>query len=107
MTGLHAIVERAPTGVFNLVGRGVLPLSRITRGLGRRSLTLPAGIGRGALGALWSAQLGDLPPVLVDYIRWSWVCDGSRLERELGFAPTRTTADVVKLLAAGPLQEAA
>jgi UDP-glucose 4-epimerase len=107
VTGLHSMLERAPEGVFNLVGRGVLPLSHIVRALGRRSLPLPAGVARGALGALWSSQVGDLPASLLDYVRWSWVCDGSKLERELGFTPSRTTTDVVALLGGHALREAA
>lgn len=107
VTGLHAILDRAPRGTFNFAGRGVLPLSHVIRGLGRRALPLPATVARGALQAAWSAQLGDVPPGLVDYLRWSWVVDSSRLEREVGFVPWRTTADVVRDMAGHRLPEAA
>jgi len=106
VTGLHAVVKRAPRGVFNLAGRGVLPLSRIIEGLGRRRAPLPATLARAGLTAAWSAQLSDLPPGLVEFLRWSWICDSRKLEREAGFVPSRTTADVVRELAADSLQEA-
>ena len=76
-------------GPLNLVGRGVLPLSHIVGRLGRRRVALPAGLATSALRALWTAQLIEMPPHFVSYLRWSWICDGSRLERETGFAPSR------------------
>lgn len=107
VTGLHAVIKRAPSGVFNLVGRGVLPLSQIISGLGRRHVPLPATVARTGLAAAWSAQLGDLPPGLVEFLRWSWICDGQKIEREAGFLPSRTTADIVRELGVSQLEGAA
>jgi UDP-glucose 4-epimerase len=93
--GLYALALSDVVGVFNLVGRGVLPLSQVIARLGRRPLPMPAGIGKGALQTLWRSQLLEMPPSFLDFLRWSWVADGARLETELGFAPARDLNEVL------------
>jgi UDP-glucose 4-epimerase len=78
---LHAFetaVLRNHPGVFNVVGRGVLPLSTILRTGGKRLLQVPAA-------ALYRlryypsrAQTGDGPEGFYDYLRYLWVADGER-----------------------------
>ncbi len=84
-------------GAYNVVGRGVLPLSHVVKRLDRTGLPFPAGIGRTLVGALWSAQLVDVPPGFVDYFRWPFVADGRRFEQAAGFRPMK---DVDEALAA-------
>lgn len=73
----RAVVERHP-GVYNVVGRGVLPLSTLLSLAGKRSLPLAPAIfyrlGR------WNAErtTGDSPAAFYDYLRWLWVADGAR-----------------------------
>lgn len=85
--GLHALLFSEAEGAFNLVGRGVLPLSHVIDRLGRRAVPLPAGLAEGALRTLWRAQLFEMPPRFLDFLRWSWVADGHRLHQATGFAP--------------------
>jgi UDP-glucose 4-epimerase len=101
--GLHALLSADARGAFNLVGRGVLPLGRVIRGLGKAHIPLPAFFGEGMLSALWNLQVAEMPPAFVDYLRWSWVCEGRRLADEVGFVPTRSTAEVVAALGRSPL----
>lgn len=106
--GLKAVLDSlarpgAKGGAYNIVGRGVLPLGRVIKGLGRRSLPLPATVGSGLLTTLWNFQVAEMPPSFVEYLRWPWVCDGRRMYEELGFLPGRTTAEVVEQLSAASL----
>lgn len=96
--GLHAVLDKAPRGAVNLVGRGVLPIGRIVRGLGHATLPLPATVGSGLLTAMWNLQLAEMPPSFVEYLRWPWVCDGQRVKDEVGFVPQWTTSEVVAAL---------
>ena len=75
-----AVLERHP-GVYNVVGRDVLPLSTLLRAAGKRSLpVLPRLLHR--LRAVPSqAQTGDRPEGFYDYLRYLWVAAG-----EKGFA---------------------
>ena len=78
---LHAF-ERATLaphpGVFNVVGRGVLPLSTILRLAGKRILSLPAPLLYRMAYYPSQSQTGDSPDAFYDYLRHLWVADGSR-----------------------------
>ena len=78
---LHAY-ERATRephpGVFNIVGRGVAPLSTLLRLAGKRILPLPAPILFRMTYYPSQAQTGDPPAAFYDYLRWLWVADGAR-----------------------------
>jgi len=93
--GIYQSLKKGPEGAFNLVGRGVLPLSVVVERLGRRRMPIPAIAAASSLEALWSAQLVEMPPSFVDYFRWSWVADGSALERAIGFRPGRDIESVL------------
>ena len=78
---LHAF-ERATLaphpGIFNVVGRGVLPLSTILRLAGKRILALPSPILYRMAYYPSQAQTGDPPAGFYDYLRHLWVADGRR-----------------------------
>ena len=92
---LHAF-ERATRephpGVYNVVGRGVAPLSTLLRFAGKRVLPLPSPLLYRMAYYPSQAQTGDPPAAFYDYLRWLWVADGSR-----GFAafgePVYTTKE--------------
>ena len=98
---LHAMLRTRARGPFNVVGRGVLPYSHVLSRLARVPLYVPPGVGRSVLGALWTAQLSDIPRHFLDYLRWSWVCDGERLRKETGFSPSVDIATTVQVFASG------
>lgn len=98
--GLYAVLAKRPRGALNLVGRGVLPLSRVIERLGHVALPVPAGLGRSLLSALWGAQLVEMPPALLDYLRWSWVCEGKRMREVVGFSPRYSTEEALAHLEA-------
>jgi UDP-glucose 4-epimerase len=78
-----AALEPHP-GVFNLVGRGVLPLSTVLRLAGKRSLPLPAPLLYRLRYYPSQSQTGDPPDGFYDYLRYLWVADGERGWREFG-----------------------
>jgi UDP-glucose 4-epimerase len=65
-------------GVFNVVGRGVAPLSTLLRLAGKRILPLPAPVLFRMAYYPSQAQTGDPPAAFYDYLRWLWVADGAR-----------------------------
>jgi len=65
-------------GVFNVVGRGVLPLSTILRLAGKRVLSLPAPLLYRMAYYPSQSQTGDPPGAFYDYLRHLWVADGTR-----------------------------
>ncbi len=95
--GIVALWKARARGAFNVVGRGVLPLSHVLTRLGRAPLYLPAGLGKSLVGALWSAQLVEMPKHFLDFLRWSWVCDGERLRKETGFSAAHDIATTLAI----------
>jgi UDP-glucose 4-epimerase len=89
-----AIVRDAP-GVLNIVGDGVLPLHTVIRLVGRSALPLPRSIARSVAGALWIAQLGEMPASLCDYLQYLCVADGRAAHARLGFSPLYTSREAV------------
>jgi UDP-glucose 4-epimerase len=65
-------------GVFNIVGRGVAPLSTLLRLAGKRILPLPAPVLFRMAYYPSQTQTGDPPAAFYDYLRWLWVADGAR-----------------------------
>ena len=73
----QATLESHP-GVFNVVGKGVWPLSTLLRLAGKRSLALPAPLLYRMGDYPSKAQTGDAPAGFYDYLRYLWVADGER-----------------------------
>lgn len=87
----RAALERHP-GVFNVVGRGVLPLSTLLRLAGKRVLPLPSPLLYRLRYYPSQAQTGDPPAGFYDYLRYLWVADGERGWRTFG-EPEYTTKE--------------
>lgn len=72
-----AVRERIP-GVYNVVGREVLPLSTVLRLAGKRAVPVPAGVLYRLRDYASQATTGDRPAGFYDYLRYLWVADGER-----------------------------
>ncbi|HEY3445945.1 MAG TPA: NAD-dependent epimerase/dehydratase family protein [Myxococcales bacterium] len=82
-------------GDFNICGRGVLPLSTVLHLCGARPLPLPLPLATAALKALNALGITAVPPRLIDYLRYLWVADGQKAERELHFRPRHSTREAI------------
>jgi len=85
---IHHLLKEAPAGAYNIDAPDPVPLSELARLLGSRVLRLPAGVLRGLAGLAWRLHLqsiSEAPPAMIDYIRWSWVLDGTKITRETTF----------------------
>jgi len=79
----RATLESHP-GVFNVVARGVVPLSALLANAGKWRLPVPqAWLARAADTAAVRSNLGSVQ-ALADYLRFLWVADGSRGWAEFG-----------------------
>lgn len=83
-------------GVFNVVGPGELPLSAILRELGREPIPVPHFLLRPMLRLLADERGGVFPPEEVDHLQYACTVDGSRAERELGWAPSKTLRETIR-----------
>lgn len=82
-------------GAFNIVGDGVLPLSKAVRLCGGRTLPVPGTLARAWTKALWSAQIVDMPATFVDFVQYLCVADGTRAREEMGFLPRYSSREAL------------
>jgi UDP-glucose 4-epimerase len=85
LDALERAVTEDASGVLNVVGRGLIPLSRLVALGGRVSVPLPETLARWlAPGSLGTAAL-----------KWRCVADGRRAEQVLGFHPRFTAEEAL------------
>ena len=82
-------------GAFNIVGDGVLYYSDVARLGGRVALKFPHFLFQPATSLLWGAQLVDFPGNFLDFFRYAWCGDSTRMREVMGFHPTRTSRDAL------------
>jgi UDP-glucose 4-epimerase len=88
---LRATLERHP-GVYNVVGRNVLPLSSLLRMAGKTVLPIPPPLLFRLRYVPSQRQTGDPPEAFYDYLRYLWVADGARGFEAFG-EPAYTTQE--------------
>lgn len=72
-------------GEFNIVGKGVIPLSYALRLAGKWKVPLASVVAYPAIQLLWNLQLVSVPGRLLDYFRYLWVADGEKARKLMGF----------------------
>jgi len=83
-------------GVFNVAGPGEVPLSAALQELGRSPVPLPHPLIRPLVRRAFEARLVSFPPEEVDHIQYLCVVDGSRFEREAGWAPRHSMRETIR-----------
>ena len=97
---LHLALHAEASGEFNVVADGVLPFSGLLQLAGARPVPLPPPLAKAALHALNAAGAAMVPTHLLDFLRFSWVAEGSRAKEALGFSPRHTARDAARALRA-------
>jgi UDP-glucose 4-epimerase len=102
---VHAIVlSLAPgiRGVFNIVGPGEAPLSRILQILGRRTIPLPSFLAKPMLSRAFSLRMTSFPDPEIRHIQFNCVVDGSLARRVLGFEPRYGLVETIRSVVGPP-----
>jgi UDP-glucose 4-epimerase len=100
LAALKLTLDREVSGVFNIVGDGVLPMSTVVKLLGQRTVPLPHFVAEGVLDLLWKTGAARVPAPMLRFLRYLCVADGERAKRVLGFLPGYTTREAVLELGA-------
>lgn len=83
-------------GIFNIVGQGQAPLSRLIEARGAKQLPVPGPVLKSFLERAFRLRLSSFPPSEIDHLRYSCLVDGSRAEAQLGFKPKYGLAETVR-----------
>jgi UDP-glucose 4-epimerase len=94
---IHALHHPA-SGVFNIAADDALPLNKIRGMVGKPPVSVLHPIAYWGANLLGSSGLGiaHWAPIELDYIRYSWVADLSRMHDVLNFEPYYTAEEAVR-----------
>ena len=87
VAALHLALTTRARGTFNIVGEAAAPFSTLVRLSGAQSVPMPGPVLRSTIRLIEATGASAVPVPLLDYLRYSWVADGTRARRLLGFAP--------------------
>lgn len=82
-------------GIYNIVGDGVLPLSRVIKILGKVNMKLPQIGFKTMVQMLWILDLAPAPASHVNFLRYLCIADGSKAKKVLGFVPRFSTKEAL------------
>lgn len=88
-------IENDYPGIFNIVGDGVLPLSRIIRIMGKFELSLPEFMARNLVQLTWYLDISPAPASYLNFLKYLCVADGSKAKRIMGFKPKYSTREAL------------
>ena len=95
LVALEAALARAPRGALNVVPKAPIALLSALHLAGKIPVPVPHPLGYAAADALWALGLGPAPGAFIDYVRFPFVADGARAERELGVSPRYRSRDAL------------
>lgn len=83
-------------GIFNIVGRGVLPFSTVLKLAGKIGVPIPYPIAYSMVSMLWSANLSPVPPTFLNFLKYTWLADGAKAKKIMKFESRYTIKDTLE-----------
>jgi UDP-glucose 4-epimerase len=101
LDGMIAMLLSGASGVHNVAGRGTVRWREMVRVFGNTVIPVPGPLLRSVVGLSWALRLqSESPACGVDFIRYSWLADTAKADRDLGWQPRYSSIEA--LLAARP-----
>ncbi|MEN9529896.1 MAG: hypothetical protein RI932_1769 [Pseudomonadota bacterium] len=85
-------------GAFNIVGKGVLPLSTGIHMSGRFPVPVATPVCKTVFSLGFMLRIWDLPSAMVPFFQYLCVADGHKAEKALGFKPRYSSRQALKAL---------
>jgi UDP-glucose 4-epimerase len=83
------------SGSFNIVGTGTMTWKEIVYKAGKRAIRMPTLLVYPLVRLLWGLHLIEIPPQVMDFIRYPWIASGERARRA-GFIPNYSTKETLQ-----------
>ncbi len=81
-------------GLYNVAGSGSISWGEMASSRGRRVFSAPAWLLYPATQLTWALRLqSDSPALGLDFVRYRWLADAGKIEREAGFRPQFSSRD--------------
>lgn len=95
MRAIKTVLDEDHPGVYNIVGRGVLPLSKVLRLTGKVAVPVPSPVLYPIAQLMWYTDIFPAPASHLDFLKYLCVADGKRAEEELSFVPDRSSREAL------------
>ena len=82
-----AVVKDGAEGIYNVAGKHTEPLSEVIRRMGKTPLPLPERMLELTYKGYFMLQRKHSFPFNLDFLKYSFIVDDSRIRRELGYEP--------------------
>jgi UDP-glucose 4-epimerase len=89
------VISKDAPGTFNIVGDGVLPLSRAIRIAKKPSVPLPEFLLSMIADVAWNFGMGFAPSRHIAFLKYPCVADGEKARQQLGFFPVYTSQEAL------------
>lgn len=89
------VIQHPHAGAYNIVGGGVMPLSKALAMAGKTSLPLPSPLLYLSADLLWQASISPVPSASLDFLKYGCVADGAKAKRDLGFEAVYNTEEAL------------
>jgi len=101
------VIDKDLPGVFNIVGDGVLPLSKVMKLAGKIGVPLPGPILYPMVQLMWYTNIFPAPSSRLDFLKYLSVADGEKARKVAGFIPRYSTKEcLLSFIGAQRLREA-
>lgn len=91
-------LERDVRGVYNIVGPGIAPLSRILRVLERRPRVIPSFVARRLLNSAWRVHATAFPPPELRHVQFNCIVAGDAAQKDMGFEPRYSLIETIRAI---------
>lgn len=88
-------VKKDFAGVFNIVGDGVIPLSKAMKAAERVTIPISSTLLYIVASVLWHLNIGSAPPAHINYLKYSLIADGSKARKIMGFKPMYSSMSAI------------
>ena len=99
------VLNRPAEGIYNIVGRGTLPLTTFLKRIGKIPFPLPRVGVLQAAKALWMLQLSNVPSGFWDFLRYPVVAEGKKAAKELGWTAEYDIEDIAESISSKEAQD--
>lgn len=89
---LFSAIKKSVRGIFNVAGSGTEKFSSLIAKFGKKSIGIPSCILYPVTSLLWRLHLVTSPPAQLDFIRYPWIMDVTRMRDEL-YVPQKSTIE--------------
>ena len=96
---LYCLATEASPGVYNLGPPNTIASAELVEMMGGKAIYLSGGLLRAMTALAWTLRIRSLteaPSSMIDFIEYSWVVDGSKVEQETSFRYQYTSTDAVR-----------